>query len=147
MTAIDFDPVFVADVKKRMNPQWPFEVFVHDILSGPVPGRYDGIYALDVLEHIEPAQEHVFMENVMASLAPHGVVIIGMPSLESQEHASPQFEGWARQLQVHVRRFAGLMAQHISTTSFMFSMNDEVVHTGHQKMAHYIFALCCEPKP
>ncbi|CAA7613597.1 hypothetical protein MCP1_120075 [Candidatus Terasakiella magnetica] len=23
----------------------------------------------------------------------------------------------------------------------MFSMNDEVVHTGHHKMAHYIFAV------
>jgi hypothetical protein len=26
---------------------------------------------------------------------------------------------------------------------FMFSMNDEVVHTGYHKMAHYLFALCC----
>jgi len=24
---------------------------------------------------------------------------------------------------------------------FMFSMNDEVVHTGHHKMAHYVFAV------
>ena len=26
---------------------------------------------------------------------------------------------------------------------FMFSMNDEVIHTGHHKMAHYLMALCC----
>jgi hypothetical protein len=26
---------------------------------------------------------------------------------------------------------------------YMFSMNDEVVHTGYHKMAHYLFALCC----
>jgi hypothetical protein len=25
----------------------------------------------------------------------------------------------------------------------MFSMNDEVVHTGYHKMAHYLFAVCC----
>jgi hypothetical protein len=25
----------------------------------------------------------------------------------------------------------------------MFSMNDEVVHTGFHPMAHYLFALCC----
>ena len=25
---------------------------------------------------------------------------------------------------------------------FMFSMNDEVVHTGFHAMAHYLFALC-----
>jgi len=25
-------------------------------------------------------------------------------------------------------------------------MNDEVVHTGYHKMAHYLFALCCGKK-
>ena len=28
---------------------------------------------------------------------------------------------------------------------FIFSMNDEVVHTGFYPMAHYLFALCCHP--
>ena len=26
---------------------------------------------------------------------------------------------------------------------FLFSMNDEVIHTGYAKMAHYLFAVCC----
>ena len=29
---------------------------------------------------------------------------------------------------------------------FMFSMNDEVVHTGYDKMSHYIFAVCANKK-
>ena len=29
---------------------------------------------------------------------------------------------------------------------FMFSMNDEVVHTGFYPMAHYLLALCCGKK-
>ncbi len=29
---------------------------------------------------------------------------------------------------------------------FMFSMNDETVHTGYHKMAHYVIALCAHPK-
>ena len=29
---------------------------------------------------------------------------------------------------------------------FLFSMNDEVVHTGFYPMAHYLFALCCGPR-
>ena len=29
---------------------------------------------------------------------------------------------------------------------FMFSMNDEVVHTGYHKMAHYLFGLCTGKK-
>jgi len=29
---------------------------------------------------------------------------------------------------------------------FIFSMNDEVVHTGFGKMSHYNIALCCGPR-
>src|SRR5215831_4827932 len=84
LTATDFDPVFIEDVKKRMNPQWEFDAFVHDMLSGPVPGSYDGAYALDVLEHIEPAKEDIFLTNMVKSLSAHGIAVLGMPSLESQ---------------------------------------------------------------
>src|SRR3954466_7609723 len=52
VTAVDFDPLFIADVKERMNPHWPLDAFVHDMLDGPVPGSFDAVYALDVLEHI-----------------------------------------------------------------------------------------------
>ena len=38
VTAVDFDPIFIADVEERMNPHWPMEVFTHDMLAGPVPG-------------------------------------------------------------------------------------------------------------
>jgi len=29
---------------------------------------------------------------------------------------------------------------------FLFSMNDEVVHTGYYPMAHYLIAVCCGKK-
>ncbi|HEY1980245.1 MAG TPA: class I SAM-dependent methyltransferase [Xanthobacteraceae bacterium] len=144
LTATDFDPVFIADVKKRMNPRWEFEVLVHDMLSGPVPGSYNGIYALDVLEHIAPAKEHVFLKNVVGSLAPHGVVVFGMPSLESQAYASPN----SKEGHVNCKSlpdFKALMEQYFHNV-FMFCMNDEVVHTGYSKMAHYLFALGCSQK-
>ncbi len=144
VTAVDFDPLFIADAKRRMNPHWPFDLLVHDMLTGPVPGQYDGMFALDVLEHIAPDQERVFLSNMLASLAPHGAVILGMPSLESQEHASPNSKAG------HVNcksmpAFKTLMQDHFHNV-FMFSMNDEVVHTGYHKMAHYLLAVCCERK-
>jgi 2-polyprenyl-3-methyl-5-hydroxy-6-metoxy-1,4-benzoquinol methylase len=145
LTATDFDPVFIEDVKKRMNPRWSFDALVHDMLSGPVPPRnYDGIYALDVLEHIDPADEPVFMSNLVASLAPHGAVVLGMPSLESQVYASPNSKAG------HVNckslpSFKQTMARYFHNV-FMFSMNDEVIHTGYHKMAHYLLALGCEHK-
>jgi 2-polyprenyl-3-methyl-5-hydroxy-6-metoxy-1,4-benzoquinol methylase len=145
LAATDFDPVFIEDVKARMNPRWSFDAFVHDMLAGPVPGGpYDGIYALDVLEHIQPADEHTFLSNVVGSLAPHGAVVLGMPSLESQVYASPNSKAG------HVNcksmpDFKRLMQEYFHSV-FCFGMNDEVVHTGYHKMAHYLFVVCCHSK-
>jgi 2-polyprenyl-3-methyl-5-hydroxy-6-metoxy-1,4-benzoquinol methylase len=144
LTAVDFDPIFINDVKTRMNPKWAFEAFVHDMLTGPVPGAYDGIYALDVLEHIEPTAEKTFLDNLVGSLAPHGVVVLGMPSLESQIYASPNSKAG------HVNcksmpDFKATMEAYFRNV-FMFGMNDEMVHTGFHKMAHYLVALCVERK-
>ncbi len=145
LTAIDFDPVFIDDAKGRADERWPIDLRVHDMLEGPVPGAFDAVYALDVLEHIQPADEHRFLTNMTANLKrPGGVCIIGIPSLESQPHASPA----SREGHVNCKTMPDLktvMARYFHNV-FMFSMNDEVVHTGYHKMAHYLFALCCGPR-
>ncbi len=144
LTATDFDPVFVEDVKARMNPRWPFDVRVHDMLTGPVPGEFDAAYALDVLEHIQPKDEEAFLGNLVSSLTGRGVAIIGMPSLESQPYASPN----SKEGHVNCKSMPDLkrVMQHHFNNVFTFCMNDEVVHTGYHKMAHYLFALGCGPK-
>lgn len=142
VTAVDFDPLFISDVKERMNPHWPLEAFVHDVLKGPIPGRYDAAFAMDVLEHIQPQDETAFVGNVLKSMEREGVVIFGMPSLESQAHASPQ----SRAGHVNCKNgddFKRFMEQFFHTV-FVFSMNDEVVHTGFYKMAHYLIAVGCQ---
>ena len=60
LRAIDFDPLFIEDVKAHMIDRWKFEYFVHDKLLGPVPGKYNGIYSLDKLKHIMPENETLF---------------------------------------------------------------------------------------
>jgi len=144
LTATDFDPVFVADVQARMDPKWAFECKLHDMLSGPFPGSFDAAYALDVIEHIAPADEARFLRNIVQSLTPEGALILGCPSLESQAFASPQSKAG------HVNCKDGpgmrkLLSQHFSNV-FVFSMNDEVVHTGYFPMAHYILGLGCGPR-
>lgn len=144
LTATDFDPVFAEDVKRRMDPAWPFECVVHDMLHGPMPQRFDGAYSVDVVEHIQQADEDRFIGNMAASLLPHGVCIIGTPSLESQAYASAGSKAG------HVNCKTGLglkelMSRHFQNV-FIFGMNDEVLHTGFHKMSHYLFALCCVKK-
>jgi cyclopropane fatty-acyl-phospholipid synthase-like methyltransferase len=139
LTAIDFDLAFVEDVKQRMVPRWYFDVHVHDMLDGPVPGNFDALYALDVLEHIDCAKEEIFLENACTSLVLHGTAIIGIPSLESQPYASPQSK--AGHINCKSATDLRKLMERFFHNVFMFSMNDEVVHTGYHKMAHYLIAI------
>ncbi len=144
VTALDFDPVFVKDALSHMDERWRFECKVHDMLEGPVESRFEGAYSLDVLEHIPQAQEERFVSNIAASLTQHGVLIIGTPSIESQAYASePSKEGHVN-CKNH-RHLKELMSRFFHNV-FIFSMNDELVHTGFYPMAHYLFALCCGKK-
>ena len=145
VTAVDFDPVFIEDAVSRLNPSWPMTLFVHDLISAPVPnGPYDAAYCLDVFEHISPNDEKLFLTNLMLSVNATAPIIIGIPSLESQIYASPQSKHG------HVNCKSGDELKSFLETYFhnvfIFSMNDEVVHTGFYKMANYLLALCCTPK-
>jgi 2-polyprenyl-3-methyl-5-hydroxy-6-metoxy-1,4-benzoquinol methylase len=148
VTAIDFDPVFIADVEARRQDAWPLKTGVHDMLSGPFPAdaprRFDGAYSLDVIEHIEQKDEGVFVGNLAESLSDTGVLIVGSPSLASQAYASPASKEGHINCKTAEDLKALLMAYFANV--FVFSMNDEVVHTGFYQMAHYYFALCCGPK-
>ena len=140
LTVIDFDPIFIADIKARAHPDWPMKCDVHDMLAGPYPGEFDAIYSLDVLEHISQEKETLFIENLLESLEPNGILIVGMPSLESQSYASPQSKIG------HVNCKSGKELKRLFDRYFhnvlLFSMNDEVVHTGFAPMAHYLLAVC-----
>jgi len=67
-----------------------------------------------------------------------------MPSIESQKYASE-----ASKLG-HVNCMNGEDLRNTLSNYFenvfMFSMNDEVVHTGFSGMAHYLIALCTNPR-
>jgi 2-polyprenyl-3-methyl-5-hydroxy-6-metoxy-1,4-benzoquinol methylase len=145
LDAYDFDRLFIEDLEARREPRWPIRGVVHDILDGPLPhAPYDAVYSLDVMEHIPAAQEHVYASHLARSLGPHGVLVVGMPSLESQVHASPQSKAG------HVNcksgpAFKAVLEAHFHNV-FLFSMNDEVVHTGFAPMAHYLIGLCCEAR-
>jgi 2-polyprenyl-3-methyl-5-hydroxy-6-metoxy-1,4-benzoquinol methylase len=144
LTVSDFDPLFVADAQARATKRWPADAVVLDILAGPPAGSFDAAYSLDVLEHIPAEREDMFLSNVAAALDEHGVLIVGMPSLESQPHASPP----SRAGHVNCKRGSDLkktLERHFRNV-FMFSMNDEVVHTGFFPMAHYLLAVCCSKR-
>lgn len=115
-----------------------------DFLDEPFENRFDGAFALDVLEHIDPQQEPLFLSHVVQALKPDGVFIVGMPSLESQEYASEtnRFSHINCQTQAQLTK----TLKTYFTNVFPFGMNDEVLHTGYGKMCHYLINICAGPK-
>ena len=114
------------------------------MVSSSMNESFDGIFSLDVLEHIEAENEDAFLKNTCASLNRHGSLIVGMPSLESQVYASEGSKVG------HVNCKSGnelrdFLKKYFHSV-FMFSMNDEVLHTGFFPMSHYLLAVCCDKK-
>lgn len=145
LTCSDFDSIWLEDARARLDARWPMELVQHDFLASPMALKYQSAYLLDVIEHIPPEQEDTFVGNIVDSLEPHGTLIVGSPSLESQAYASPISKAG------HVNCKSGPDLQALGRKffhhCFLFSMNDEVVHTGFHAMAQYLFILCCEPRP
>jgi len=135
----DFDPVFIENARAINVDIKNVNFFVHDLLKKPLPKKYEAAFALDVIEHIQPRLESKFMKNALASLLPQGVLIMGSPSLESQKYASqPSKEGHVNcKTSEEMRQ----LLQKYFHNVFIFSMNDEVVHTGYGPMAHYLFGV------
>ena len=143
LSVADFDQVFIDDIESRLSPEWPVNVFKFNALEKNVleDNQYDAIYSLDVLEHISTNDEDIFVNNLFKALKTDGVMIVGMPSLESQKFASTQSKIG------HVncksgKDLKGFFSKYFSNV-FLFSMNDEVVHTGFTPMAHYLIVVCC----
>ncbi len=141
LVCTDIDSDYLASAGEIASRAWPIEFHQHDILEGPFPGEFDAVYSLDVLEHISKDDEDRFISNMIAPLRQSGVCIVGMPSLQSQVYASK----YSRLGHINCKdqpTTRALFKKYFQNV-FMFSMNDEVVHTGFQAMSHYNIALCC----
>jgi SAM-dependent methyltransferase len=106
--------------------------------------RFDAIVALDVIEHMEVAEGGRLLDAVASHLTPSGMAVIGTPSIYSYEYQGEL----SRASHVHCydqRELIELMDASFGRT-IPFSMNDELVHTGHPKMAWYYFVLGLGPK-
>lgn len=128
LIGVDRDPTSAGE-------QW-------DILRGPYDGAIDldAVYALDVLEHIDPVQEDMALSNMRAYLLPHGTMIIGMPSHESQPYASEL----SRRYHVNCKtgqQMRETLGRHFRNV-FLFGVNDYALHDGFDQFCHYRMAIC-----
>ena len=141
---VDFDPLIIAHCinERPANARISFKTV--DLRKNSIMPKRDAAYAIDVLEHVSKKGESVFLKNLARSIKDDGTCIIGMPSIESQSYASK----WSKEGHVNCKsggEFKTLMKKHFKVV-FLFSMNDEVVHTGFYPMAHYLLAVCACPR-
>jgi 2-polyprenyl-3-methyl-5-hydroxy-6-metoxy-1,4-benzoquinol methylase len=138
---IDFEPLVLNDAIERYKREGVDRASfsVHDMLEGGVAGTFDAGFSLDVIEHIPQASEELFMRNIISSLSKQAVFIIGTPNITAKEYASPASAAGHINLK-SAETLKSLLLQSFHNV-FIFSMNDELVHTGYSPMAHYIFAM------
>lgn len=102
--------------------------------------KFHGLACLDVIEHIEPALAGDFIDRLQDALKSYGVAVVGTPSVAGEAFASVHSKVGHINL-YDPDRLRSELERHFRRV-FMFSMNDEIVHTGFDKLAHYLMAVC-----
>lgn len=136
---IDADLRLIEGNRERLGFLKNVEFHQLDLVERAPDGRFDSALAIDVIEHLEPETEERFMQNLCSCLVEDAVVIIGTPNVTAEKHATPRSAVQHLNLKSHTSLRELLNRYFVN--GFLFSMNDEVVHTGFYPMAHYLWAV------
>lgn len=142
---VDFEPLLMEDNKERLSKNFSNISFsLLDITKEPFKQKCDAVFSLDVIEHIKPELEHKFFENICKSLNGDGICIIGTPNIEASKYATPA----SQEGHINLKSYKDLQnaLSRYFKNGFLFSMNDEIIHTGYYPMAHYLIAVGIGPK-
>lgn len=101
--------------------------------------KFDVVVNLDVIEHLDEQLGKKLVAKMSELISDNGIAIIGTPSFYSWPHQG------ALSRASHVKCYDlpeldSLISKYFART-LCFSMNDEIVHTGHYKMAWYYFII------
>ena len=138
---IDYYQTHIEEAKKSFEKNFNnIKFFAKNIFDIDYKNYFDAAYSTDVLEHINKKEEVNFMRSTCKALKSDGIFIVGMPSIESQKYAS------AVNKKEHINCKTGKslkkFCEKFFKSVFLFSMNDEVVHTGFTPMSQYIICIC-----
>jgi 2-polyprenyl-3-methyl-5-hydroxy-6-metoxy-1,4-benzoquinol methylase len=137
VVAIDIDNTAIENAAQNFASE-KMRFIQADFLNANL-GVFDGVVSFDVIEHIYPENEQKFFNSITLHLKPFGVCIIGTPNLTADCYASKvakkghvNMYDWERLYQTIERYFHQV---------FIFSANDEMIHTGFYPMAHYLIGV------
>ncbi len=142
---IDLEQALIDENNSRRSHEGRATFEQVDLTESFVQKKFDATFSLDVIEHIPQEVEQAFIRNTVRSLKPEGVMIMGTPNVTAAPYASPVSEAG------HINLKSGAELKQLLDgyfhNTFLFGMNDEVVHTGYSPMAHYVIAMGVGVKP
>jgi 2-polyprenyl-3-methyl-5-hydroxy-6-metoxy-1,4-benzoquinol methylase len=139
LVCVDWEEKNIEGNRRRLSHLSNVSFEVQDVSTAPPVGKFEAIFSIDVLEHVEPEFESAFMNNLVESLEPNGVMIIGTPNESASPYASPQSE--SQHINLKTRESLRALSNKYFENSFSFSMNDETLHTGYGPMSHYLWVI------
>ena len=139
LVCVDPEIRLIQGNKERLKQIKNIDFKHMDICKQTPEEMFDAAFSIDVIEHLDNPLNDAFMENQCRCLKPDGICIVGTPNITANKHASPR----SRVQHINLKSQKTLRAQmeKYFKNVFMFSMNDEIVHTGYAPMAHYIFGM------
>lgn len=144
VTGVDIIPALISYNRQNNKDLARVDYLLHNIIESPLTEKFDAAISMDVIEHIAPEDEADFLKNIALSIKEYGACIIGTPNITASEYAGIHSKREHINLKSHETLYASLH-KHFHNV-FLFSMNDEVLHTGFHAMGHYIIALSVCPK-
>ncbi len=143
VTGLDVKTTEVEEAR-RLNRSANVDFVVDDLFNRAPAPTYDCVVALDVIEHMPVEQGRELVRAMVAQLKPSGMLVIGTPSLHSYPHQGALSQ--ASHVKCYDQAELVELIDGCCARTLPFSMNDELVHTGHPKMAWYYFVLGFVPK-
>lgn len=141
---VDFDKEAIKTAKDNFEGIENIHFSNEDIFKYSDTKKWDGVINFDVIEHILPENSDKYLLKLQSLLTDKGVLILGTPSKISQQFASEVSKKGHVNIYTHEQLKAQL--EKYFQFIFIFSANDEVIHTGYLPLAHYYIAICCKKK-
>lgn len=139
---VDFDENAIKWAQENMSGSKLS--FQYDNFLGKKFGEYDAVVSYDVVEHIYQRNEDEYFKTVIINMNTTSVFIIGTPNIECSKFANQEIAG------AHVNMYSGEQLRNVLNkyfnNVFLFTQNDEMIHTGFNPTANYLIGLCCNKK-
>lgn len=127
-----------------MNRRDNITFLLQSVFDYDPPEKHDVAVSLDVLEHFTKEDGRKLVAKIADLVTDDGMAIIGSPSIHSYPHQGPYSQ--AAHIKCYDQAEKVALVEESFARAIPFSMNDEIVHTGHPKMAWYNFVVAYGPK-